>query len=69
MNTVVNMDVDGTMDTVNIEPDWTVLFLAAETQLKAQTFKGQAFVLEMFQFGMRCYEEIAEGKAEGERKE
>jgi hypothetical protein len=59
----------GDMETVNVEPDWMVLFLAAETQLKAQTFKGQAYVLEMFQFGMRSYEAIAEGNGKGNGKE
>ena len=44
------------MKSVNVEPNWTNMFLAAEAQLKAQDFDGQAFVLEMFQFGMRCYE-------------
>ena len=44
------------MKSVNVEPNWTNMFLAAEAQLKAQDFDGQAFVLEMFQFGMRCYD-------------
>ena len=45
------------MKSVNVEPNWTNMFKAAEAQLKAQDFDGQAFVLEMFQFGMRCYEQ------------
>ena len=45
------------MKSVNVERNWTNMFLAAEAQLKAQDFDGQAFVLEMFQFGMRCYEQ------------
>ena len=44
------------MKSVNVEPNWTNMFRTAEAQLKAQDFDGQAFVLEMFQFGMRCYE-------------
>lgn len=44
------------MRTVNIEPNWSNMFRAAEAQLQSQDFDGQAFVLEMFQFGMRCYE-------------
>ena len=44
------------MKSVNVEPNWMNMFWAAEAQLKAQDFDGQAFVLEMFQFGMRCYE-------------
>ena len=45
------------MKSVNVEPSWMNMFRAAEAQLKAQDFDGQAFVLEMFQFGMRCYEQ------------
>ena len=44
------------MKTINIEPNWANLFKAAEAQLKAQDFDAHAFVLEMFQFGMRCYQ-------------
>ena len=59
------------MKTINVEPNWTILFKASEAQLKAQAFDGQAFVLEMFQFGMRCYEQQSKSSvwAVGEVKE
>jgi hypothetical protein len=56
----------GHMKSVNVEPNWMNMFRTAEAQLKAQDFDGQAFVLEMFQFGMRCYERQSTVWAVGE---
>lgn len=46
------------MDSVKLEPHWPVMFEAAEAQLRAQDFDGRDFVVEMLQFGMRCYIEL-----------
>jgi hypothetical protein len=47
---------------VDVTPNWIQLFKYAEGLLKASDMEGKAFVLEMFQYGMRCYEAIEKKK-------
>ena len=41
--------------TVKIEPNWAEMFSFGEQLIKDADFDGKNFVLEMFQFGARCY--------------
>ena len=47
------------MRTINVEPDWSGLFRYSTQLVKDQLpeNKGQAFIVEMLEFGGRLYEE------------
>ena len=48
-------------DHVDITPHWAGLFRFGEQLIKDADFDGKAFVLEMYQFGARCYDAIKDG--------
>ena len=43
---------------IDITPYWPKLFQSGEAFLQAADFDGKGFVLEMYQFGARCYDEL-----------
>ena len=47
-----------TTKTVKVDPNWGQMFLLGEQLIKDADFDGKAFVLEMYQFGARCYESL-----------
>ena len=44
-----------TTKTVKVDPNWGQMFRLGEQLIKDADFSGKAFVLEMYQFGARCY--------------
>jgi hypothetical protein len=41
--------------TVDVAPDWEKMFMLAVTLIKPAKFDGKLFVLEMLEYGARCY--------------
>jgi len=50
---------------IDATPHWPGMFRLGEQLIREADFNGKAFVLEMYQFGARCYDEIQRNKAEG----
>ena len=44
--------------TIDITPHWPGMFRVGEQLIKEADFNGKEFVLEIYQFGSRCYDEI-----------